>query len=172
MSTDFISLFDAPASLTPERLLAMLAGRPGFGAGVIDKYRDFWRPKSWTIETAPVSGTPEILGPGGFAVSINPATIELYHMMPFTIFAGDPESRDALRHSCKLVAEMVGSARAIYTHELMPHDGAGLDEIERGLRAEIGPPATSFEELRDAEYFGPRAWYVDTFADLLRASGV
>ena len=166
MSTDFIALFNALEGLYPEWLFARLADDPGFGAGIIDHYRNFWRPKTWAIETSPVSGEPEIVGPGGFAIRTKPGTIELYHMMPFRIFACDAQSRDALRRSCMLIADAVGSARAIYTHELMPHGGAGLDEIERGLRAEFGPPAASFEELREAEYYGPRAWYIDTFADL------
>ena len=94
----------------------------------------------------------------------------LYHMMPFSTFTSDPESRDALRRSCLSLADFVGSARAIYTHELMPYDGLGLDQIECGLRERSGPPATTFDELRAAEYYGPRAWYIDTFADLLQSS--
>ena len=171
MSTDFIALFDASTGLSLEWLLARLAGDPGFGAGIMNHYRDLWHPETWTIEASPTSGEPELLGPGGFAIRAKPGTIELYHMMPFGIFAGDPKSRDALRRSCMLMSDVLGSARAIYAHELMPYDGAGLDEIERGLRAEMGPPAASFEELREAEYFGPRAWYIDTFEDLRQPPG-
>ena len=166
MSTDFIALFDAPPDFSPEWLLTKLASTPSFGAGVIERYLDHWRPKIWVVETSPASGESELLGPGGFAIRAIPRTVEMYHMMPFTTFASEPESRDALRRSCMLMAGVVGSERAIYTHELMPYGGAGLAEIERGLRAEVGLPAASFEELREAEYYGPRAWYIDTFADL------
>ena len=166
MSTDFIALFDASTDFSPEWLLTKLAGDPKFGAGVVERYWDRWLPKTWVVEAAPASGEPELLSPGGFAIRATPGTIELYHMMPFSTFASDPESRGALRRSCMLLADVVGSARAIYTHELMPYGGAGLAEIERGLRAGVGLPAASFEELREAEYYGPRAWYIDTFADL------
>ncbi|HEX8181406.1 MAG TPA: hypothetical protein VF525_17825 [Pyrinomonadaceae bacterium] len=166
MSTDFIALFDASMDCSPEWLLTKLAGEPKFGTGVVERYRDRWLPKTWVVEAAPASGAPELLGPGGFAIRATPGTIELYHMMSFSTFASDSESRDALRRSCLLLADVVGLVRAIYTHELMPYSGAGLAEIERGLRAGVGPPAASFEELRAAEYYGPRAWYIDTFADL------
>jgi hypothetical protein len=92
-------------------------------------------------------------------------------MIHFSTFTGDFSSRNSLRHACLWIADSVGSARAIYTHELMPYDGEDLDQIERGLRARIGPPSTTFEELHDADYFGPRAWYIDTFADLRVLSG-
>jgi hypothetical protein len=86
------------------------------------------------------------------------------------MFSGDAWHREALRSVCFLVAGLVGSRRAIYTHELMPYGGAdGLMQIEVILRANVGPPAETFEELHAAEYFGPRAWYVDTFTDLLGA---
>lgn len=172
MSTDFIALFDASMELAPEWLLTKLADDPRFGAGVVEHYRALWQPKTWVVETSPASGEPELLGLGGFAIRAKPGTVELYHMMPFSTFASDPESRDALRRSCMLMADVVGSARAIYTHELMPYDGVGIDEIERGLRAAVGPPAASFEELREAEYYGPRAWYIDRFSDLRQSSGL
>ena len=170
MSTDFIALFDASTDVTPKSLLARLAADPRFGAGVIDHYRELWLPKTWVVDTPHAMGGQELLGPGGFAIRAKPKMIELYHMMPFRTFASDPESRDALRRSCMLVADAAGSARAIYTHELMPYDGAALDEIEGGLRAGVGPPASSFEELREAEYYGPRAWFIDTFADLRQSN--
>ena len=172
MSTDFIALFDASAdAVSPEWLLARVAADSEFGAGIIERYRDLWRPTDWVIETSHASGESELLGPGGFAIQVKPGTVELYHMMPFSTFAGEPEWRDALRRSCKVMADIIGSTRAIYTHELMPYKGAGLNKIERGLLAVIGPPAASFGELREAKYYGPRAWYIDTFADLRRLSG-
>jgi hypothetical protein len=80
------------------------------------------------------------------------------------MFTGDPWHRDTLRKVCEVVAELVGSERAIYTHELMPYGGNdGLAHIESDLRARIGPPAETFDELHAAEYFGPRAWYIETF---------
>jgi len=48
----------------------------------------------------------------------------------------------------------------------MPYSDEGLEKIEAKLRAMVGPPAATFEELHAAEYFGPRAWFIDNFADL------
>ena len=87
--------------------------------------------------------------------------------MRFSDFTSDYKShRTALRRACLEVADLVGSSYAIYTHELMPREGENLQEIDSWLRKEIGPPATNFEELHRADYFGPRAWYIDRFADL------
>lgn len=167
MSTDFIALFDSSEEVvTLEWLLPRLASDAAFGAGVIDQYRDHWQPKTWAVVASPKPAEPILWGPGGFAIQATPGMIELYHMMPFRVFVSDPESRDALRRSCMRLADIVGSARAIYTHELMPYGGRGLHEAERRLRAEVGEPAATFKELGAAEYFGPRAWYIDTFTDL------
>lgn len=172
MSIDFIALFDVvskDASL--EWLREKLSVNPPALAEVGERYRDYWIPKAWAIEPAPHPGRPMLPGPGGFAIFLDPGTLKLYHMMRFNDFTGDPSFRGALRRVCMFVADLVGSPRAIYTHELMPHDGQGLDQIEAGLRAKIGPPATTFEELHAARDFGPRAWYVDTFADLRNEQG-
>lgn len=86
-------------------------------------------------------------------------------MMPFKMFTSDLSSRDAMRQACFTIANLTGSTRAIYTHELMPYSGKDLDQIEDDLIENIGPPAASFEELEVADYYGPRAWYVDNFVD-------
>lgn len=59
----------------------------------------------------------------------------------FNTFTGDPAARKDLRDACQDMARLVGSSRVIYTHELMPHEGQGLLQIETGLRERIGPPA-------------------------------
>jgi hypothetical protein len=173
MSTDFIALFDITSdAVTPESLLANLSADTSFAAEIIERYRDHWQPKAWTIETSPATGEPEILAPGGFALRFASRTLDLYHMMPFGMFTGDVWSREAMRRACYVVAQLVGSPRAIYTHELMPYGSDGLDNIEKTLLTQIGPPAGTFEELREADYFGPRAWYVDSFADLQKEADV
>jgi hypothetical protein len=167
MSTDVIALFDVDSdTVSADWLLAQIKATPGFAASVIGQYLNLWRPKVWAIEPSPATGAPEILGPGGFAIRVSPRTIEMYHTMHFSTFTGDASCREALRQACLVIANLVGSVRAIYTHELMPYDGEGLQQIESGLRARIGPPAATFEELHTADYYGPRAWYIDTFADL------
>jgi hypothetical protein len=87
-------------------------------------------------------------------------------MCRFSGFACDAEVRTQLRRVWRLVADLLQSPRAIYTHELMPHNGANLQQIAAALRSEIGPPADGFDDLCQAELFGPRAWYIDDFEDL------
>lgn len=79
------------------------------------------------------------------------------------MFAVDVQAREELRKVWRWLARLVGSSRAIYTHELMPNPGSDLSEIESGLRSTIGPPARDFEELAAAANFGPKAWYIDDF---------
>jgi hypothetical protein len=166
MSTDVIALFEPSVAITADWLFAKLTANPEFASEVIERYKSRWRAKAWTITESPVDGHPELFGPGGFAISLKPQAIVIYHMMPFRIFTSDKPSRQALRQALLEVADLTGSAHAIITHELMPCEGERLDEIEQNLRTRIGAPATTFEELEAAEYFEPRAWYIDTFADL------
>ena len=166
MSTDFIALFDASENINANWLLAKLSNDTEFGAKVIEYFREKWQPQSWIIDASQDTNQPDILGPGGFVIRPRPPIIEMYHMMPFGTFTGEAIWREALRNACLTIADLVGSTKAIYTHELMPYEGNGLAEIDSNLRKEIGPPATSFEELHNAEYWGPRAWFVDTFEDL------
>jgi hypothetical protein len=79
---------------------------------------------------------------------------------------GAPEQRHAFRRACFGLAKFAGSSRAIFTHEGMPTQGEGLDQIEAGLRSKIGAPSTNFEQLFTAELFRPGAWYIDNFIDL------
>jgi hypothetical protein len=166
MSFDVIAIFDARDCVTPEWLLEKLVAKPTFASEVTERYRDLWQPKAWTIHVSNVTGQPELFGPGGFAIRFEPRTIVLYHAMHFATFTSNEPSRRALRHALLEVADLVGSSRSIITHELMGHEGAGLDAIERHLRVRIGPPADSFDELDAAGLFEPEAWYIDTFADL------
>jgi hypothetical protein len=87
-------------------------------------------------------------------------------MMLFSTFAGVPDQRHAFRRACFDLAKVVGSSRAIFTHEMMPTPGEGLDQVEAGLRSQIGAAAASFEELLVAQPYGRGAWYIDNFDDL------
>jgi len=166
MSTDSIALFDvASREAKLEWLFEWIVAHRQFAASLVERYRDKWLVKNWEFEKSEVTG-PAIVGPGGFVFQLNPGTLEMYHMMRFATFTGDEASRGELRNACAQIAMFVGSDRAIYTHELMPYDGEGLVQIEKSLRDRIGPPAATFQELHAAEYYGPRAWYIDKFADL------
>jgi hypothetical protein len=167
MSTDFIGLFDVTTpGVSAEWLLERLVQDPPALTEVIHRYRELWLAKSWVCQPSRVTGTVDLHGPGGFLFRFAPRIVEVYHVVRFRVFAGNSEEREALRRVWHLLAELFGSPRAIYTHELMPHEGTNLSEIETGLRTGIGPPADNFDELLEAEYFHPRAWYIDDFADL------
>jgi hypothetical protein len=166
MSTDFIALFDISSEVVdPEWLQERLSADPEFAAPILERYWNAWQVKNWKIENWGTLGS-KLLGPGGFVIGFKPQTLEMYHMMRFSTFTGDAACRQDLRSACLTIAKFVGSVHAIYTHELMPYEGEGLIQIESGLRARIGPPAATFEELHNAEYYGSRAWYIDTFEDL------
>lgn len=94
--------------------------------------------------------------------------LEVYHLISFHEFANDRAARDELRQVWWFVAGLVGSRHAIYTHELMPHEGSTVAETDLSLRDRVGPPAATFAELAKAEMFGPRAWYLEDFGDLSR----
>lgn len=167
MSTDFIALFDlSSADITLEWLKEQLVAEPQFGRWIVERYRNKWLVKDWEIQESEITGST-LFGPGGFAIRLEPQTMDVYHMMRFNTFTGDTLFRLELRNACFQLARMVESDRAIYTHELMPYRSGGLVQIEKRLRDEIGPPANNFEELHAAEYYGPRAWYIEDFRDLV-----
>ncbi len=167
MGYDFHAYFDAPASgVNAESLKVDLSSDPAFGANIIEIYRERWGIKEWTIKPATSGEYLVIWAPGGFALDLRPGVVELYHTMRFSTFGSDSQRRDAMRRTCFLLAKRLGSDRSIYMHDFMPHEGESLAEMERWMRREIGPPAATFEELNAADFFGPCAWYVDSFEDL------
>jgi hypothetical protein len=60
-------------------------------------------------------------------------------MMHFSTFTTDLNSRQALRRSCRLLDDLVGSQTAIYMHELMPQVGESVAAVAAWLQREIGP---------------------------------
>jgi hypothetical protein len=164
MSTDLIALFDVKIpNLSPENLRDRLLDYLPELDVVVEQYRSRWRPQTWEIGPRTYSGVPELLGPGGFAFRFDNPVLEVYHTLRFSGFASDESLRSPLRRVWCLIASMVGSSRAIYTHELMPWEGATLAEVAKSLP---NPPAATFEELQAADLFEPRAWYVDDFTHL------
>jgi hypothetical protein len=162
MSTDTIALFDITAEdATAERLLTVLTADSTFAAPLIDRYRSRWTVPAWSVDSMLPSGDSMLWGPGGFALRWRARTLELYHMMSFGTFSGDVWCRHALQQACHHIAVLVGSTQVLYTHELMPYEGADLREIAHWLHTHIGPPAVDFAELYAADYYGARAWYLE-----------
>lgn len=134
---------------------------------IADKYGYAWRPKAWAIERVSQAWPPSLVGPGGFTVDRHAHVLEVYHLLKRSYFACVDEHRVLLRRAFRLFADTVGSAHALYTHECMPYpvEATGVDAIAEHLLQNIGPCAVSFEEFCEADDFGPRAWFVDTFVE-------
>jgi hypothetical protein len=150
---------------SPESLLQWLTAHPTFASEMVGFWRASDPQKAWEIEVRPETGV-HLRGPGGFIISFGSQTLEVTHVMPFGSFTRAPEQRHAFRRACFSLTKLAGSSRAIITHEGMPTQGEGLDQIEAGLRSQIGAPSANFEQLFTAELFGPGAWYIDDFNDL------
>lgn len=171
MTVDFNAEFDLGAGFeSAERLCAQVSDEPPGLRETVARYRDRWRVSEWTVGVCRAHAAfNEVVGPGGFALTLSSHVASMYHVMGFSTFTGDGEQRALLRRSCAVIAKLLGSSRALLMPELTPtgfFDDLDLEAIEAKLRNEIGPPAATWEELHQAERFGPRSWYIDDFADL------
>jgi len=161
MSTDFVAQLDVSGKdVSSQWLLERILENQAVFEEIVERYRDNWTIKAWSVD-----GAQSLWGPGCFWMRLGSRAITLGHSIRFGMFAGDPWHRSHLRRVCFFVADLVGSARAIYTHELMPLQ-EGLVDTEAWLRGNVGPPARTWEQLHVAEYSGPQAWYIDEFTDL------
>jgi hypothetical protein len=166
MTTHTQAYLDVTVStMTAEQLLNVLRSRSDFAADLIERYRDRWLPKAWELDSQPANGEPTLWGPGGFGIRFVGRVLQLSHIMPFGTFTSDAWSRHALREACHTIAGLVGAPRVLYTHELMPCEGEDVRAIADWLHVNIGPPAANFSELHAADYYGPRAWYLETTGD-------
>jgi hypothetical protein len=150
------------AGVSPESLRQWLEANPTFASELAEFWGDRWLPKAWEID---VPGL-HLRGPGGFYIRFESRTLLVGHCMHFFTFARAPEQRHAFRRACFGLAGVVGSSRAIFTHEMMLTPEEGLDGNEARLRLEFGTPAASFEQLSTAEPYARGAWYIDDFDDL------
>ena len=169
MSLDTIAIFDVATPLEPIALLERLAAEPALAA-LVERYGAQWTPKEWSLEPSAVHPRAvDLIGPGGIILRLGRRSVEVYHVARFRAFAGDIEDRRPLRRAFRAIARIVGSKRAVYTHELAPADrepDEGTDEVIANLTAAAGPPSTSFVDLAMAKDYGAGCWYVDTFSDL------
>lgn len=169
MSLDTIAIFDVATPLEPIALLERLAAEPAIAALAL-RYGPRWTPKEWSVEPSSVHARAvDLVGPGGLVLRLGRRSVEVYHVAHFRSFAGDIEDRRPLRRAFRAIARIVGSKRAVYTHELAPADrepDEGTDEVIANLTAAVGPASASFVDLAMADDYGAGCWYVDTFADL------
>src|SRR5262249_31162927 len=153
---DTIACFERGFDFTPEWLRSELAKEPAPIRAVVERFRDGFQMKEWTLEDDAIWGT------GGFVLCTSAHVIQLWHGRKFSYFVGDDNHRALMRRAFFEIARIVRSRRAIYMHELLPtgfRDGATFDQIEGQLRWDFGAPSASFEELAEAEDFGSHCWY-------------
>jgi hypothetical protein len=169
MSLDTIAILDVATPLEPIALIERLAAEPSLSA-LVDRYGARWTPKEWSVEPSSVHRhAVDLIGPGGIVLRLGSRSVEVYHLVPFRTFAGEIDDRRPLRRAFRAIAQIVGSTRAVYTHELAAADrepDEGTEEVIANLTAAVGAPSTSFVDLAMSKDYGPGSWYVDAFADL------
>lgn len=169
MSQDTIAIFDVPTPVHPLELLDRLSEDPAVGA-LADRFGADWTVTEWTLQ--PSASDPrvvDILGPGGIVLRVGKRCVEVYHLVSFRSFAEGGEDHRIVRRAFRAVARLVGSKRAVYTHELANTDRdpeTGTEEVIASLTENAGAPSATFADLARAEPYRAGSWYVDTFADL------
>jgi hypothetical protein len=169
LSQDTIAILDVATVQHPLDLLDRLSTDPAIAA-LADRFGGDWTVTEWTLQ--PSASDPrvvDILGPGGIVLRLGKRCAEVYHLIPFRSFADAGDDHRLVRRAFRAVARLVGSKRAVYTHELANTDRdpeAGTEEVIASLTANAGAPATTLGELARAEPYRAHSWYVDDFADL------
>lgn len=152
---DTVVLFDADGVDTQVLLATLQAGVPAIRA-VEERWSALWLVKRWEHQRE----HSRLLGPGGFSLSIEPGLVSLYHITRFSLFTHDAGAQALLMDACQALASLMGASRMLFTHELMPTLGPSLEEVMAHLRQEIGPPAETLEQLREAQPYAAHAWWL------------
>jgi hypothetical protein len=169
LSQDTIAILDVATIQHPLELLDRLSVDPALVA-LVERFGEDWSVTEWTLQ--PSASDPrvvDILGPGGVVLRLGKRCVEVYHLVPFRSFAEAGDEHRLVRRAFRAIARIVGSKRAVYTHELANTDRdpeAGTEEVIASLTSAAGPPANTFEDLAKAEPYRAGSWYVDDFADL------
>ncbi len=95
-------------------------------------------------------------GPEGFDAQVFRKVLELYHWTRWSSFVTDPPIANALRQTCRLVANLLKTRTVIYLPDShyaasrardLPYRGADLDEITAWLAQNAGPPAETIAQI-------------------------
>jgi hypothetical protein len=169
VSQDTIAILDVPKPLDPLALLERLAVEPALTA-LVPRFGPQWTPTEWAAQaSASDPRVIDLIGPGGIVLRLGKRSVEVYHLLAFRSFAAVGADHRLVRRAFRAVARLVGSKRAIYTHELAPTDRdpeTGTEEVMANLSSVAGAPSTTFADLARAEPYRAGSWFVDTFADL------
>ena len=166
---DTIAILDVAQIQHPLELLDKLSEDPAIAA-LVDRFGADWTVTEWTLQ--PSASDPrvvDILGPGGIVLRLGKRCVEVYHLISFRSFAEAGDDHRLVRRAFRAIARLVGSRRAVYTHELANTDRdpeTGTEEVIASLTSSAGAPANSFADLARSEPYKAASWYVDTFADL------
>jgi hypothetical protein len=169
MSLDTIAIFDVATPLEPLALLGRLSAEPALAA-LVPRFGAEWEVTDWSAQ--PSTSDPrvvDLVGPGGIVLRLGRRSVEVYHLLRFTSFAAGGEDHEVVRRAFRAIARIVGSRRAVYTHELAAADrdpDEGTDHVIANLTTAAGPASQSFSELARAQNYRAGSWYIDTFPEL------
>ncbi len=169
MSLDTIAIFDVPIPLEPASLLHRLSAEPALAA-LVPRFGPEWEVTEWSAQ--PSTSDPRIVdlvGPGGLVLRLGRRSVEVYQLLPFSSFAAGGEDHEIVRRAFRAIARIVGSRRAVYTHELAATDrdpDEGTEHVIANLTTAAGPASKTFAELASAQNYRAGSWYVDTFPEL------
>lgn len=170
MSQDTIAILDVVTPVHPLELLDRLSEDASLAA-LVDRFGADWTVNEWTLQpSASDSRVVDILGPGGIVLRLGKRCVEVYHLISFRKFADGGDDHRLVLRAFRAIARLVGSKRAVYTHELANTDRdpeAGTEEVILALTAAAGAPSNSFADLAQAEPYRAGSWYVDTFTNLV-----
>src|SRR5262245_43405039 len=129
-------------------------------------WKDRWCERTWRAEPGRFhEGCIDVVGPGGYSLTLSNVSVEVYHCSKFSYFTHDAAHRDLLRRTCFEIATFFRSLRAVYFPEMTPSAfPKDLSATIALLRENFGPPARTIQEI--GERFEPGCYYVDDFADL------
>jgi hypothetical protein len=169
LSQDTIAILDVPNVVHPLELLDRLSTDSALAA-LVDRFGADWTVTEWTLQpSATDPRVVDLLGPGGIVLRVGKRCVEVYHLVSFRTFAEGGDDHRLVRRAFRAIARLVGSRRAVYTHELANTDRdpeTGTEEVIASLTSNAGPPAKTLADLARAEPYREGSWYVDTFADL------
>lgn len=167
MGYDITAFFDVNvAGAESIWLHEQLKHHPAELTALIEKYGYRWQLKDWEFRPSLDHSGQDLWGPGGFVFRFTANLLQVSTVVRYSEFAYQPETRALVRRFGRLLAEILRSDSAVYTHELLTGEGDCLAQMAATLRQEIGAPAANFQEMAQADYYGPHCWYIDDFTDL------
>ena len=112
-----------------------------------------WLTKEWHFRE---EGT--LFGPGGWVLDSSVNTVRIYHMTKFGSIDPKAEEGIAILDSINWFGKVIGSDKAIFTHELLPVKDTDFLESIADLRKEW-EEAKSWEQMCRSNFFDNHCWF-------------